>query len=608
MKPWKTTILPITSDNNRLVAFEYQTKEGKTNDEIEEIADKLKKKFSKSKKEFKMIISQFYSESLGWVSGKMTGFNSNVNFYNFQEEYEDYTGKPLQDEFKNFIITVESYKPSGGCGMYNDCLWYVLRDVYRIDYMPNIINKQYKLKRVTHTERFDPIHYEQVIKLQDRIKLNINISGDVDYISDRKYERKCNLKLSDGHYTLKAVKSNKLIKSNTSEEKQIVVFRRGVSSTMCYDGIGEYPMNEDEFIHSRMNPHKSMYIFRSVEKYKKNGIYIWYELEEYYNLICNQADELKRETKGLINLYRTRSDKKTAFQLYHNLSKGIEDPEEMDCPYECKWIEYSMMGGLIYAEKGKYENVYSYDINSMYPSVMIKDHTQFPFQKGVFKFLQDLPTDYFPYGLYRVRIQGEHKLFRKNKSNYYTHYCLTTAKQLGLTMELIKDGKPNALIYSKEGRKSGRSCFKPFVDYLYNLKSRNVPRAKKILNVLWGGFFEKDRKLYNFAKCQSCDYNNHELCHIEPSEDTYKIEIEDKYKRFYTNYARMCPFITGKARRVMYQHLAKYSDDVKRIHTDGFISTTKADFKLNNAIGGWKLENSGHVVIINSNKCIWDNA
>ena len=75
------------------------------------------------------------------------------------------------------------------------------------------------------------------------------------------------------------------------------------------------------------------------------------------------------------------------------------------------------------------------------------------------------------------------KLFRPNKKNYYTHFDLRLAKELGMHIEMVGYGA-NACIYPE--RAPSNRIFGNYVDLLDGLKQRNIPFPKQILNALWG--------------------------------------------------------------------------------------------------------------------------
>jgi hypothetical protein len=123
-----------------------------------------------------------------------------------------------------------------------------------------------------------------------------------------------------------------------------------------------------------------------------------------------------------------------------------------------------------------------------------------PIKQGEFKIIQKSEVEkYFPTGIYRAKIHGSDSkslrgLFRFNSLNKYTNIDLKYAQSLGLTIELIEDGKVNALLYTREKCKTGAQCFKEFVDMLYKLRENPIIRArcKALLRCLWGSLCQRD--------------------------------------------------------------------------------------------------------------------
>ena len=107
----------------------------------------------------------------------------------------------------------------------------------------------------------------------------------------------------------------------------------------------------------------------------------------------------------------------------------------------------------------------------------------FPIKSGEFKVLnaiQEKPE----FGIYRCKITGKGKLFVFNAESYYTQADILVARDYGFTIELIQDGQPNFLYYSKDCLISGSTLFKKYVETLYSLKQNKVKGAKLLLNIL----------------------------------------------------------------------------------------------------------------------------
>lgn len=111
---------------------------------------------------------------------------------------------------------------------------------------------------------------------------------------------------------------------------------------------------------------------------------------------------------------------------------------------------------------------------------------RFPIKQGEIKYIltSELP-EHFQYGIYRCMIQKiTTRLFRYNKNNYYTHFDLERAKELGLKIEMIEDGENNFLHYDRCKLILGRQLFGKFIDKLYPLKEQGIDGAKDIMNCL----------------------------------------------------------------------------------------------------------------------------
>ena len=181
-----------------------------------------------------------------------------------------------------------------------------------------------------------------------------------------------------------------------------------------------------------------------------------------------------------------------------------------------------------------------------------------------------------------------------NKLHYYTHYDLTTAKEMGLEVKLITDAEPNALLYEPEHRISGSKIFQKYVDTLYDLKSKKVKGAKLLLNCLWGVLTKMHK--YNYVASDE----NRVVIHDDKVLHTLKPYGKDGDKTlvtfisqdncFSSNYARMKPFLLAKGRRDIYEVVKPHLDHVQWIHTDGFIVNRKINIKTGDKIGDLKYE------------------
>jgi hypothetical protein len=136
-----------------------------------------------------------------------------------------------------------------------------------------------------------------------------------------------------------------------------------------------------------------------------------------------------------------------------------------------------------------------YDINSAYPNIYMKQNFLIPLKERGFKTItqqefEEMKSKYFKYGIYRCRIIGaDERLFDINYKNYYTHFDLTRAKELGYKIELLNESL-NFLSYDGKDKKiNGCHLFEKFVKELVEMKEE-YPEfkdpLKRLLNSIWG--------------------------------------------------------------------------------------------------------------------------
>jgi len=218
-------------------------------------------------------------------------------------------------------------------------------------------------------------------------------------------------------------------------------------------------------------------------------------------------------------------------------------------------------------------------------------------------------------------ILTKRKLFRFNKLNYYTHFDLTRAKELGLEIKLIIDEQPNFLYYSRDKLITGTELFGNYVNTLFDLKQKKLPRAKQILNVLWGALSQKKVNKHTISNKLETDYvipDDYDLTEIKPYDDNNThIGITNNDKQFKLGFGRIKPFLISKGRSMISKIIEPYNNNlvrtnepniynivkIVRCHTDGFLLTHKPiDLSIGNNIGELKYEgyNDNYYKIKNS--------
>jgi len=270
------------------------------------------------------------------------------------------------------------------------------------------------------------------------------------------------------------------------------------------------------------------------------------------------------------------------------------DNYEMVYLNEYKWFIKCNNAGMMYLKnEGLYKNCFGYDYKMSYPTDMASLKFEMPTEVGrEMKYSYLLPNDKLQYGIYRVKIQCENenfnKIFNYSKHNHYTHYtlkrCLTLQKDFDIKIELIQDGKPNALIYDKKCLKSGSEIFYCWLCRLKHFK-QTYPKNTivKILSSSAWGYLQKLKLLYynedefnKFleSKTFTGDIENTEadyyIKNVKLFSSRTRYDCIDMQEPVYKRPFRLLPFITSFSRAKMMtliNHNNLY-DNIIRIQTD----------------------------------------
>lgn len=549
------------------------------------LGNKFSQYMDKKKVRGKLMTSIVYGD-LGWRSGYFTNIGDDIKLYSHAD-----SGIEMDEpqNIRSFVFyMVLKPRNAGGNDKFNDCLYNCLRQLLH-NSLPWKDGASFK--KFLGLNRFDKVPIDLIPKIEQKLRtFQINVRGDYVYSSTIQSSKSINLLLQNEHYTINKMRYNKppLFKYVSYNEKKPMLYDK--LTFEGYDGETKRKLSKQD-VNDILYNHKTEYIliYRD-EDYNKLTI------EEEYVELINIIETLKTESNGIINMYKTGNYKNTALDLLDRFTKYINelDPIEQD---EADWIHKASIGALIWAEEFEGQ-LYKYDVKSLYPHLMTLPTNKFPIKRGEFMKLTKF-DEYFQFGIYRCIIKPStddniNKLFRFNKDNFYTQTSLTNAKSLNLEIELIIDDEPNFLYYSRDKLITCQEVFKTYVDFLFNLKEKNVPKSKKILNMLWGALGEvKTKKYYCENNKQITISKDEELFLLRPyklNEDIDIIETSNIANRYLTPYARLTPFLISKGRQFMSDIMKPYSSKIHRIQTDGFYCETQIHTNTEVNIGELKYE------------------
>lgn len=549
----------------------------------------------RKKKEY-MVALKFAN---GWYSGFWFRYPK-VHLFNFDDYYPD-----VDEMFDTTVYGIRIYEKTvrvqagGKNNSNNDCLY----DCLEQSHIYNPFKKPSQLKKYIGVSRQAPIDIKYIPKIEEKVKVNIIVSGDYIYNSTSKFNETIHITLTNGHYQIKGCENIDLLEDVSFRERIIIIHGKDEEgNTWTFDGE-----NLDTSENAEKNVRRGYGNMSKRPKYlpikhcsnNTHSVNYTQQYQEYYEM----AQELKDKTFGKINLFKNNFHNE-ALRFFHSYIQSLKiEPLEQ---IESMWIDKAYRGGITYARCGAYENASAYDFVSMYPSCMKSG--SFPIKQGEFKTLTEKPSEYWSYGIYRCNITLDNPLVKYSKQEYFTHYDLNIIEFLGGTITLIQDGQHNALLYPTRQN----NLFTKYVNELFELKQQGVKGAKLLLNILYGMMAKKNKKQLNVSSVRIVERQEEEILCIRPNEDdSGHIMIVSKInKPFKYALARAVPFITANARLHMVKLIHNQMDKVVRIQTDGCITTSPLNIPekmKGTGLGQVKQEvDSKNVEIINVNSIRWE--
>lgn len=251
--------------------------------------------------------------------------------------------------------------------------------------------------------------------------------------------------------------------------------------------------------------------------------------------------------------------------------------------------------------RGKINNMYCYDVNSLYPSVMINEY---PYPKSITR-VEDPEIEFFKYmGISNVDVYCPPMKYpylpKKDKklifptgyfSGTYTHFELQKAIKLGY--KILKINKQ--YIYKKS--------FYPFKKFIYSMYNKRIEYKKQnspvellyklVMNSSYGKFAQKRMQDIQFIDLESM--NDNEKFNFATMKENKKFNINDDGKGFILDELEcessfVIPifsiYTTAYARDVLYNYLFKYN----ALYCDTDSITTSIKIPESLELGKMKLE------------------
>lgn len=601
------TKLKTTYHGSQVVQMNYKKRDGSayTHDEIRSIGNKMSGLVNAGKNTSRVSTSLKNGEK--WFSSRFVNTDEDIPIY------ESYRGSDAKHRYNDSlgVYTFNLYfingpDRAGGHGKLNDCFYKCLRSIL-LEKTPFKHGGQ--LKKFLGLQRSDKIDIADMPKIENKLanKYRIVVSGDVIYHSNLVDARfSINLKLINGHYTIDKRTTSK-ISYISFKECKIIMYDSNVAGPNAYDDDhGLYRMTSEKYREMKCS---KTHLVVNRDNFKIS-------LEQAYMQYMEEAKILKDNTNGVINMLKCGNDIATSLSVFDHFTKHIENPPDIT-GHEASYISDATFGALIRATP--YKGVlHSYDVTSLYPSIMASDKFMIPITEPEYRYISNddfNAMEFVKFGLYRCVIECDEKhehynLFRTNSKNIYPHTCVSRAIELGLKIKITEDGQINFLYWPRSSCMNGSQIFGDFVHYLFSLKKQKIGgRSKKFLNLLWG-VLSKRNKIYHI----DCDENftipeNHSIVKIMPlSSGDVKIDYVENDSVYRSSWARMAPFLLSKARSIISKIMEPH-DTIVWCHTDGFLSTKKLDIAIGdyNELGSLRYEGACHDAHVkNKNEVIGD--
>jgi hypothetical protein len=486
----------------------------------------------------------------------------------------------------------------------NDCLYYAIKYALN-DKADALIKKPETWKKWLNIGRKDMIDYHDIRIIEDKIKCRINVVGDYIYQSSKLYSRVIQVTLKDGHYRFK---------NNIKIRKHLIKYKNYNSKLVYFKSVKENNLSQDDE-ETLMRFYDGLEITEKIFKYtdlvkSKTHSYVEHKeidtpINEAYDKFMNDCTHFKQlTTVDLADFDHSVTD--LCLSLFYKYSMCFEQ-EEMD-EFEALIHLKCRRGGLMYANTTtdvQDKKMNCYDINSSYPSVMVKN--AYPYTKPEYSILTEIPHSW-GIGLYHVNIHNiDMRLMAISESHWYSSVDMNRATQLGYEIEMIQDGDINCLKYKQ--LILGNHLFGGYINDMYihkntinELTRQKNPIFKQVMNCLHGLLSQRDKKYYTNSETGK-SFETHQPMNVTIGKRGERLVVKSQSSNFKRPYARIQTFIAAHARTKISKLVEPIKNDVYRIQTDSFL-TTVDNIDIDNEIGGLKLEYTGNYKIHHVNKIL----
>ena len=298
--------------------------------------------------------------------------------------------KFVDNQFIVNVYKVKSNLKSGGYSKnkdkneYNDCLYYCLKNS-----LEDIINLPWSFPSTFKTKflklnRNDLVDISYIPQIEDKLKTNIEVEGDVCYKAlEKKYSRNIKLFLLNNHYKNTYNKTTHLCKKMKEPVKDFLLY----DNKFYYDGLSVKSKGKNDFLMKPPNDLLCFYVVPKIlEKYKS--------FEAIYKQLHKEREIMLKKLK--IDIFNFKTVKNFTLDYFNQCATTLKEPTPIS-QQECELIENAKGGGMYYCKKGKYDYAIDYDVNAYYSYLSIKS-LYLPIDEPEYLIINEINKKFVPFG------------------------------------------------------------------------------------------------------------------------------------------------------------------------------------------------------------------